>query len=1133
MRTARAAGIRGGLEELAATRGRAPGLASKLLPQARPTFAEGMGLTPSAEAFNPLVRAAVSPVRRYGMTESLDTVRARLAAVDDEIAAMPGDSSLVATKQTLESTIKAAEAAGLKRIETPKFARLNVNIASRKLIADIKSRALNLREKESAQRIATAQRYISEDPTLVDRGAVIAQGLDIDLPGYELPVWAERQGLGDVEGGRVVGEPPSEPPLAGIVEETQTGFAVREGGAELLVKAPKPDEDFARVGFVQVPEELRRQGIASRLYDQAAQEVERRWPGKRLRSDDANLTPEGEAVWESFVGKGRAQALERAEFTPRWIGDEPKTFGEYELLPNVGADPTVFGDVLSPEELTRAEALTPAIAQRSQAVSGKIDDFIARMETDRTTLTAGGWDVDAEIDGARRVARGLADGLRRQTQHQDPQAPDVDAAIRMADELRLDEFEELADGFTAGGLTPREALDRAYRPLRAKYGLDYDAEAKDFVGGPPLAELDDALHAAGEAQPVYFPHIDATRLRSSDFFVSSRTQGANIYAKDPHNEQMRLVLLKRGTWLKDPIEVAKRRGARIVREQETFNLWDKITKQTGIPMSDPSMVPRGYRLVSPDVLFIHHRSRTQLLDELDRQLTMGTEPDAALAIATRKVMDRNQADVAELQEAGNVKMYAVPEVVLKNLDSAAKWAPAFGGKNVRLFWDTPMNAWRGLALTASPRWIVNNVLGNIVFGLMQGVKMTDVMRIFGEKYRVMLSNWARRRTGAAPTDVRETSLAGQVKTLPGAEDLGKGYVGNVIEQYVPRLGAEAENTAFGRAIMASRESRPMIAMRRAGEGMKHLNSVIEDSFREASFLTAIEKAQGRGAITRTARSFWSAKGRMEDIMEKGFTPERAASMIREVDRSFGRYGTLSPFERHVVRRWLFPFWGFYKHQLQLLMRFPIEMPGRAQVAAALGQANDEMMEQYGPLPEWLEGAMPMGPPGSEVTFLTTRGADPFSGTFQPPTAMLAPPIKIALEQSLGRDLFTGDEFSDPNTVKPFGSDQHFQILRDAEGNAVGVEPSGAPRPGLGTHLLGQIPQFDILAPLVAGGVTYDTAPLTPLTDETGEPLFPTTGLDQLARFGGYPTIDYDLQRYQERLAQEQAAALRAALSRGV
>jgi hypothetical protein len=550
-------------------------------------------------------------------------------------------------------------------------------------------------------------------------------------------------------------------------------------------------------------------------------------------------------------------------------------------------------------------------------------------------------------------------------------------------------------------------------------------------------------------------------------------------------------------------------------------------------MADPSMLPRGYRLVSPDVLFIHHRSRVELLDELDRQLMNGAEPDAALAVATRKVMEKNQDAVAKLQEAGQVKMWAVPEVVIKNLESAAKWSPAFGGKNVRLFWDTPMNAWRGLALTASPRWIVNNVLGNIVFGLMQGVKMTDVMRLFGEKYRTMLSNWARRRTGAAATDVREGSLAGQVKRLEGAEDLGHGYVGNVVEQYVPRLGPEAENTAFGRAIMASRQTRPAIAMRRAGEAMKHLNGVIEDSFREASFLTAIEKAQGRTAMMRSARSFWGAKSRIEDIMEHGLTPERAKLAIKAVDHSFGRYGTLSPFERHVVRRWLFPFWGFYKHQLQLLMRFPIEMPGRAQIAAALGQANDEMMEQYGPLPEWLEGAMPMGPPGSEVTFLTTRGADPFSGTFQPPTAMLAPPIKIALEQSLGRDLFTGNEFTDPNTIKPYGSDQHFRIIRDAAGNPVGVEPVGAPRPGIGTHLLGQIPQFDLLAPLLAGGAAYDTAPLTPIIDpDTGEPMFPATGLEQLARFGGYPTIDYDLGRYQERLAEEQAAALKAAMARG-
>jgi hypothetical protein len=84
----------------------------------------------------------------------------------------------------------------------------------------------------------------------------------------------------------------------------------------------------------------------------------------------------------------------------------------------------------------------------------------------------------------------------------------------------------------------------------------------------------------------------------------------------------------------------------------------------------------------------------------------------------------------------------------------------------------------------------------------------------------------------------------------------RGSPGTFEQQYVPRLGEKAANTAVGKAITHVQESKAAAKVHSWGDAVKHLNSEIESSYREASYLTAIEKMQGKSAITRAGRSFW-------------------------------------------------------------------------------------------------------------------------------------------------------------------------------------------------------------------------------------------------------------------------------------
>lgn len=876
-------------------------------------------------------------------------------------------------------------------------------------------------------------------------------------------------------------------------------------------------------------------------------------------------------------------------------------------------EPEPYQTRMTPETLD-AETVRRAgpMGERSEVAVKRIEETIEEYRTNRKMMEESGWDVDAEIDGAERLKRAIIRGAKRRAEHDSGSSIQIPAMTRLQDELRLLDFEGVEKGFTGGiGMTPRMVVDRAYRPLLAKYGLDADwgseaalksaEKAKSaaereikslerkiakggknriilgtkksrlavvkkqlakaeraveeanarlvgpnkvmgFKGGPSMAEVDDALADADVGMPIYFAHIDATRLPTHDWFSSRMEKGANKYAKNPHDEQMKLVLLKDGKWLKDPIEVAKRRAARGIREDETYALWDMITRKYGTEISSTTEVPDGYKLVAPDMLFVNHKTRTGLLDKLDENMMNGMDRDSAVAQALKETMTMNEEAVKALHDAGQVKMYAVPESVLKHLDEAAKWSPAFGGKNARLWMDTPMNIWRGLTLTASPRWVINNVLGNIAFSLMQGVKTADVVRIFTERYRVLVTNFARRHLGMAETSaLRKNSLAQHVQDLPGSQNIGRGFIGTYAEQATQHLGQEAAATHTGQFISKIQGTKKADQLHRLGGAVKSLNATIEDSFREASFLTAAEKGVGMGVVKRTIRSFSSSKKRMDSILKKGFDESSGALALKEVNHFFGDYGSMSPFERHVVRRWLFPFWGFYRHTIKLMVTYPFEYPGKALLLEGVKRVTDDMKDQYGPMPEWLDSSIPLGPPGTDA-FLSTRGANPFSGAAEGlpgVLSMLGPLPQTLIEQGTGNDTFTGQPFTDANTYTPFGSDQQYNLETG--------QPVDKVAPGLVESLLSSIPQWDMAKDALAGGRTYDTASMmdalqqrmgntgeaSPINPDTGEPYSPVDLAETLSKMFGISITNYDLAAFQERLAEDQrAVALEAARRMG-
>jgi hypothetical protein len=1163
-RTAAAASTRAGLETLAGERPLSVvERASRALLPAETKALIGDELVTTAQAYNPVTRLSISPIQK-ALTEPLSALEERVGQLAGRIGALGqtnAPAELISEYGLQSSILKKAQEAGLGRISKPFVSEKAADMAARRFLASTNARFLKSRLKETSKYQEAMVPLIKEAPELAEEGAGYITGLNANLGGRPAEWFTQQEARAGVQFEKRLVATGDDFEATVPVDQLESVLRETEEYVPLRQRAITGEDDISALR-----EDISSQGQVESV--------------TLSRRGDAVYLEDGAHRVEVARELGAPVKIRMADGSPL-----PAS------LQTPGALRTAAPMRAAPSEAASAalQAANP-IAQRVEAVVEKLRAYQERLLDPEDLVHQRITSADAEADAVNRMVDHLYADLDRRLLHDTPESGvTVEAGSRLVGEARLLDMEKMVDEFDSLQSTPRQVLEETYVPLRLKYGAEWDSEGvslgnvtdeaarvqdwiakrgesiwnaeqkpKDYnpldletaeqlareeiaagnaprdiveaaqkierqANAPTVEQLDDAFRASDQAAPTYFPFMDPEKLKTSDWFTAKKLVGANIYSRDPHLNRMKGVLLQEGSYVRDPVEAFTRRAARGVRAQETFRQMMDVVDHYGRPISKTDDVPLGHVVVAPDLLFLAKRTGFKLEDVLDDLLSKGMDRDGALAEAIKTVMFKNTEDIAKLLEEGNVKMWAVPKVVADRLNDAARYAGFVSGKT-RLWHDSVIQAWRGLVLSGSPRWVVNNFLGNTMFGLMQGVKVNDVLRSLGAHFKETVLG-------------RESSFLNELRKLPGYEDVPAGFVGSTVGQYEYAKPGLADSKTY-RALARVGQTKPVTWAEHFGRGMRTLNSIVEDSFRSASYLTAAERQLGMGAIRRTAQSFMGAERRIGGIMKAGFDETAAKSAMNEVIHFYGDYGNLGAFERHVLRRWMFPFWSFYKHQAKLLLTFPFEYPARANVLKALADMNNEMIAEYGPVPAWLEGALPLTPPGPQAEYLSTRGANPFSMTFEPWTGMLSPILKVGIEQATGRSLFTGREFTDRDVYTPFGTDQRFRIIRDSEGNIIGAEPVERVAPGLIESLLQQIPQYQMGKEVASGGKTYDTASLIDafqgtavINDpETGQPRYPTDLTDKLASLFGANTYDFDLAGYQQSLEEQRQAALAAALS---
>lgn len=778
-----------------------------------------------------------------------------------------------------------------------------------------------------------------------------------------------------------------------------------------------------------------------------------------------------------------------------------------------GADQNVIDSArIYIEDLTERIGIDDAIARGDEVdkMAATIADLRLWIDRRMTNplLENGDMDYVTALDRSFLPAMSsnaseMKKGMERFLKSMDDGEPDLDLAADLLGENGLQSF---VAGIT-GGMDPKKLMADM---LEAHFSVDRRGLGVQM-----------ARHAEmnGLQTPLYFPHLDASRVKQTDFLQKKTIKGMQQGTK-PFLQRSMGWLYENDRYIQDPIEAYARRAAQVTKYLETQDLWNSIVRRFGRRIDWHDDFDEASEVLAyPTATRVMMSSKMKVEEEIADRLTLVNDGtitiEDAFADGIRKGLERMEIDARKEAVLGK-ELYAVPKVVADRLEGLTKVRM---GWKARMFWDAPINVWRSMVLAGSPRWVFYNLLGNVTFLKMQGGRLADVLKLtVSKKYRKTI----RELMDATPEQVRHSVQAGHFSPTT---------------QYVTHYGA-GENTAVGQAYKWLQRRKPVRTGHWVTTHMRRWNEHIETAFRDASFLSGLRHQARQKGLRDTGIRYLKSHESLRKLTQHGVDAEDASRALEEVNYFFNDYNALGPFERNVVRRFISPFYSFYKHTVKLMLAYPVSNPVRFNVLNNLFQLSREMND-IGPRPDWLEGSVPtdaMGQPAGpmDTRFFNARGMNPFTALGQPlwnfAAGQMNPFLKTAYEQIKGESTLTGEPFTAPDVVTPFGTDQAYRV--DPEN--LTVEPTNRVAPGLVEHFTTQIPQLALLRDLYQAsqgqyGARYGTGETIQMPGSE-EPLFPKSGLQSLGKWLGLSTTDYNLLKYQVRRIEQEQDALRSLMA---
>lgn len=307
---------------------------------------------------------------------------------------------------------------------------------------------------------------------------------------------------------------------------------------------------------------------------------------------------------------------------------------------------------------------------------------------------------------------------------------------------------------------------------------------------------------------------------------------------------------------------------------------------------------------------------------------------------------------------------------------------------IRRLLTKPTKVWRDFALALKGSFYFNNIIGNLVLGIVA----------YGPKYipEVIFGGHLRSKSG----------LAARIhRALP---DIDRGNI-NVLREWMHN------EPAFGRL-------NPLRLVSQSADNIAEFMS----KGTEANFRKAAAAMELKSEAARYAKEAGVSRAEAIDAI---LNDARAVDAIAEkVYGDMLDYSKLTPFERDYLRT-VYPFWNFMREITRRTINLALDEPWKIAVMNEMSKVSmreqEDLFEGLRDVPPHLRGLMPIGMKRKDGTtpVVSMYAANPFSGaadninqigtllsgdlaeTAANPLAQMNPFVKSGLEALTGRDMF--------------------------------------------------------------------------------------------------------------------------------
>jgi hypothetical protein len=646
-------------------------------------------------------------------------------------------------------------------------------------------------------------------------------------------------------------------------------------------------------------------------------------------------------------------------------------------------------------------------------------------------------------------------------------------------------------------ITAKIAEDRAYQPLLKATGLSKEKIKEEFGDFAPVY----VRHLFDKHQKKMGVHFTETTSHRfipfiPDFFKKSKGVGG-------YSENLKEVLPR---WLSEYVKY-KNTEAFIGELTEKFgipaNLASIKTVEGGLRVGDK--VYSGYRIVAPDGYLRFYRGKTDAYKMTFRKMAEeGRDFDESIGavIADSFIGDVPAEELLKAASkefvgvAKNQKVYLVPENVAERLESHAAPIISRGAQNfIKVVYDTPVGIWKDSVLAFSPRWIKNNVLGDIMFNTMEGVGPLSYGRAFRNEYKNVI-----------PDELLRASFANVMK-------------------YNPKLGLAAKTT-MGKMVDRLYKTGAVRGLGKAKDFGYTLNTMFEQPFVRSLYVKlARDKAKYLLKLENKQVNSKSILDKMETIKNSASLRE---PIVKKVKDTLPVFNLLGNYERKYARR-IMPFYNWYKFMVKYTAQMPKRHPFKLAGARGLGSLAEEEREgvfkDYFPymgfeidesgIPDRFDNLWPVGySMDGKAIFFNSRGMNVFS-TIEDIVnldfmSMMSPFIKVPVESIRGEEEFSKRKFE----TAEHGLD--FEEFRKQ-------------RPPLGEHILRQFPQYTLLKEVMVPGKQLDSGTLfnpEPILNKiTGEYVYPVENIEKVFNFLGIDKRTVDVRRAWDSFKKKKGVAV--------